>query len=206
MPISSPTGYCKHQLSYRLSHSLLGLVPTLRRVRGTSAEAALLAGAEITSADGWPLRTYLELAALPSAVPCARLHAKNVLHEWHLGSLADTVELLVSEIVTNAVRASATVAQHDIGLPITKVWLTSDGRRVLIQVWDSDGRRPAPQQVGLTAESGRGLLLVQTLSAEWGYYTPDGQAGKIVWALCMDGDAQARAPGDPADPTMDTRR
>ena len=175
-------------------------------MRGTGAQAAFLAGAEVTSADRWPLRTCLELAALPTAVPCARLHAKNVLHEWHLGALADTVELLISEIVTNAVRASATVAQHGIGIPTTKVWLTSDGRRVLIQVWDSDGHRPARQEAGLTAESGRGLLLVQTLSAEWGYYTPDGQAGKIVWALCMDGDAQVSAPHHAADPTMDTRR
>jgi hypothetical protein len=175
-------------------------------VRGTGAEAAFLAGAESADTGGWPLRTYLELAALPTAVPCARLHAKNVLHEWHIGPLADTVELVVSEIVTNAVRASATAAQHGIGMPTTKVWLSSDGRRVLIQVWDSDGHRPAPQRVGLTAESGRGLLLVQTLSTEWGYYTPDGQAGKIVWALCMDGDAHVRAPGNPADPTMDSSR
>jgi len=33
-------------------------------------------------ADEWPLRSYLELGALPSAVPCARLHAKQVLWEW----------------------------------------------------------------------------------------------------------------------------
>ena len=41
------------------------------------------------------------------------------------------------------------------------------------------------RQVGLTAESGRGLLLVQTLSAEWGCYTPDGQgersSGPCAW-------------------------
>jgi len=206
VPLSSPAGYSKHQLSYRLSHSPLSLVPTLRRVRGTGAEAAFLAGAESADTGGWPLRTYLELAALPTAVPCARLHAKNVLHEWHIGPLADTVELVVSEIVTNAVRASAAVAQHGIGMPTTKIWLTSDGRRVLIQVWDSDGHRPAPQQVGLTAESGRGLLLVQTLSAEWGCYTPDGQAGKIIWALCMDGDERVRPPGRVGGPTMDDSR
>ena len=33
-------------------------------------------------------------------------------------------------------------------------------------------------------ESGRGLLLVETLSTEWGCYVPDGQDGKIVWAVC----------------------
>lgn len=175
-------------------------------MRGTGVETAFLAGAGSAGADGWPLRTYLELAALPTAVPCARLHAKNVVHEWRLGALADTVELLVSEIVTNAVRASATVARNGPGVPTTKVWLTSDGQRALIQVWDGDGHRPVRQDTGLTAESGRGLLLVQALSTEWGCYTPDGQGGKIVWALCIDGDAQVRAPGHPASPTMGTRR
>jgi hypothetical protein len=175
-------------------------------VSGTSAEATFLADAESATVDGWPLRTYLELAALPTAVPCARLHAKNVLHEWHLGLLADTVELLVSEIVTNAVRASTAAAQHCQDVPTTKVWLTSDSHHVLIQVWDSAGHRPAPQKTGLTAESGRGLLLVQTLSAEWGCYTPDGQGGKIVWALCLDADAQVPALRHAADPTTDSRR
>lgn len=164
-----------------------------------------MAGTEEVRAHDWPLRTCLELAALPTAVPCARLHAKNVLHEWHLGSLADTVELLVSEIVTNAVRASARVAQQGQGVPTTRVWLTSDGQRVLIHVWDSDGQQPARQEVGLTAESGRGLLLVQTLSTEWGWYTPDGQAGKIVWALCVGANAQTQA-ADHAIATMDARR
>ena len=66
---------------------------------------------------------------------------------------------------------------------------------------------PASATAGrLSAESGRGLLLVQTLSAEWGYYTPEGQEGKIVWVLCMDGDVQVRGPRHPPDPTMDTRR
>jgi hypothetical protein len=51
----------------------------------------------------WPLRTFLELGALPSAVPCARLHTRQLLWEWGLAAdLADTAELLVSEIVTNA--------------------------------------------------------------------------------------------------------
>jgi hypothetical protein len=49
------------------------------------------------AADSWPLRSYLELGALPSAVPCARLHAKQVLWEWGLDALAEAVELVVSD-------------------------------------------------------------------------------------------------------------
>jgi hypothetical protein len=52
-------------------------------------------------------QSYLELGAYPSAVPCARLHARNVRYEWSVRSIADTVELIVSELVTNAVTASS---------------------------------------------------------------------------------------------------
>ena len=55
---------------------------------------------------GWPYRTSLELGALPSAVPCARLHTRQVLWEWRLTGLAHSAELLVSELVTNAITAS----------------------------------------------------------------------------------------------------
>jgi anti-sigma regulatory factor (Ser/Thr protein kinase) len=164
---------------------------TLPRVRGPGAGETLQPGADITGTQRWPLRTYLELAALPTAVPCARLHTKNVLHEWHLGFLAGTAELLVSELVTNAAHAAARTGQHPgPGVPTVKLWLTSDGQRVLIQVWDHDHHRPARQDTDLDAESGRGLLLVQTLSAEWGSYIPDDRDGKIVWALCVGDDAR----------------
>ncbi len=106
----------------------------------------------------------------------------------------DTVELLVSEIVTNAVRASAEeerqqTSDQAINVPTVRFWLTSDGHRVLIQVWYSDHSTPAPQNVGLDAENGRGLLLVETLSPQWGFYAPDNRDGKIVWAMCA-ADAQ----------------
>src|ERR1700680_3594376 len=102
-------------------------------------------------ANNWPLRSYLELGALPGAVPCARLHAKLVLWEWGLDRLVETSELLVSEIVTNAVRASAGpadgqgVQQRVSGLPSVWLWLATDRRNVLIQVWDSNDETPTWQ-------------------------------------------------------------
>src|SRR5580704_19387322 len=56
--------------------------------------------------DPWPLQDFLELGALVSAVPCARLHARQVLREWGIGHLSDSTELVVTELTTNAVRAS----------------------------------------------------------------------------------------------------
>jgi hypothetical protein len=61
-----------------------------------------------------PLRSYLELGALPTAVPCARLHARHVLWEWGLNRLAQDTELLVSrELVTNAERALSIAEIHN---------------------------------------------------------------------------------------------
>jgi hypothetical protein len=52
--------------------------------------------ASILSTMNWPLASYLELGALPSAVPSARLHARLVMAEWGFASLADAAELIVS--------------------------------------------------------------------------------------------------------------
>src|SRR5258705_9630884 len=53
----------------------------------------------------WPLQSRLELGTLPGAVPCARLHARLVLTEWGQSALADSVELIASELMTNALHA-----------------------------------------------------------------------------------------------------
>jgi len=51
-----------------------------------------------TSTDGeWPLQDFIELGPLPGAVPCARLHARQLIWEWGLTSLSESVELLVSD-------------------------------------------------------------------------------------------------------------
>jgi hypothetical protein len=136
----------------------------------------------------WPLRTFLELGALPTAVPCARLHTKQILWEWHLEALTGTADLIVSELVTNAVHASAGLTgsrrsgRWVPGVPPVRLWLFSDGQRVLIQVWDGNDNPPAPQHADPDAETGRGLLLVESLSAEWGFHPPERSGGKVVWA------------------------
>ena len=76
-------------------------------VAGPGAPGPLKSGSGAGPACHWPLRTYLELAPLASAVPCARLHARAVLWEWGLPDFDDTAPLIVSELTTNAVQASA---------------------------------------------------------------------------------------------------
>ena len=160
------------------------------RVAKLPAERALQPSQELARMQGWPLLSHVELRALPASARSARLHTKSVLDEWRLGGLAATAELLVSEIVTNAVRASTPSGHRrpETGRaarpPLLRLWLTSDGSSVLIQVWDSDHHRPVLKRPGPDAEAGRGLLLIETLSTQWGWYAPDEQGGKIVWAVC----------------------
>jgi anti-sigma regulatory factor (Ser/Thr protein kinase) len=129
-------------------------------------------------ADQWPLRDFLELGALPSAVSCTRLHARLVIQEWGLAALADNIELLVSELMTNAVHASWRVGSA----ASVRLWLLADRERVLIMVWDASPHAPVRAEVSAEAESGRGLMLVEAISTQWGTSaTPSG--GKTVWAL-----------------------
>ena len=130
----------------------------------------------------WPLRSYLELGALPTAVPCARLHTRHLLWEWGLNGMASDAELLVSELVTNAVKATSGQQQAAIRLQ-----LSSDSDSVLVEVWDADPQPPAPKDLtedgtpGLQEERGRGLFLVAALSSRWDWYRTREPPGKVVW-------------------------
>ena len=128
--------------------------------------------------DDWPLRSYLELGILPGSVPCARLHTKQVLWEWGFSGLSDSVELLVSELVTNAIRVSQSMEDAS----SVRLWLRSDKTKVLILVCDINPQPPVRVDPTEDAESGRGLLLVEALSEKWNWYRPGGADGKIVWA------------------------
>jgi len=149
----------------------------------------------------WPLQTRLDLGALPGAVPCARLHARLVLTEWGQAQAGDSAELIVSELMTNALRACTDPAgrpgydaegrQLPLGLR-----LASDRRQVLVEIWDGNMAPPVPGQTSLDGETGRGLLMVEAVSSRWGYYYPDRQprgtapderAAKVVWALIVPG-------------------
>src|SRR5215469_7002160 len=121
--------------------------------------------------------SILEFAPLPTAVPCARLHAVHVLHEWGLRDLAEDAALVVSELITNAVDASTLLPERP---PVT-LRLLADEKSLLIEVWD---RSPLDLEVRETSaddECGRGLAVVAALSARWGSERTAHQH-KVVWA------------------------
>jgi anti-sigma regulatory factor (Ser/Thr protein kinase) len=139
--------------------------------------------------EPWPLSSALVLGALPSAVGCARLHARSIMYEWGLQAIAEAVELVVSELATNAVLATTGVDGRPkytdglAGLSVVHVRLLSNRERVVIEVWDASTAAPARKRHAAPDEpGGRGLMLVEAYSERWGWGTVPGWAGKIVWA------------------------
>jgi len=101
-----------------------------------------------------------------------------VLYEWGVRPIADTVELIVSELVTNAVNAASGYQTA----PYIRLRLRMGTDHVLVQVWDGNPQLPQQQPHDLDADSGRGMEIVATLSARWGAQ-PQPFGGKIVWAM-----------------------
>ncbi|MEU1224909.1 SpoIIE family protein phosphatase [Streptomyces sp. NPDC005828] len=105
----------------------------------------------------------------PRSVGRARELARAQLAAWDLEPLVDTVELLVSELVTNALR----YGEGEIRLRLLR------DRTLVCEVWDSGLVQPRRRRARDTDEGGRGLQLVGLLSASWGSRrTP---RGKTVW-------------------------
>jgi anti-sigma regulatory factor (Ser/Thr protein kinase) len=136
-------------------------------------------------ASEWLLHSRLELGAIKGAVPSARRHVRHILREWGLAELSDSAELVASELTTNAVQASRGVAHS-----IVQLWLASDGVQVVICVWDASPQPPIRMEADGDAEHGRGLLLVEAVSKEWGWSSAehggpraDPHPGKTVWAV-----------------------
>ena len=134
----------------------------------------------------WARRSHLELGAYRSAPGSARGHVCNVLVEWRLRNLAEATEMVVSELVANAVAATQAVDWPV--LPPVRLWLLSDGASVLVHVWDAIVAVPEPRDAGPEDESGRGLAIVAALSAQWGHHWPPKTlGGKVTWALITSG-------------------
>ncbi|MDT3396168.1 SpoIIE family protein phosphatase [Streptomyces sp. B1866] len=110
-----------------------------------------------------------DLPADPAVVARARETAQRQLDAWGLAGLAFTTELVVSELVTNAIR-------HATG-PI-RLRLIRD-HALICEVSDASNTSPHLRHPRATDEGGRGLFLVAQLTQRWGTrYTP---GGKVIW-------------------------
>ncbi|MEU9888245.1 ATP-binding protein [Sphaerisporangium sp. NPDC051011] len=120
----------------------------------------------------------VELLGLGSSVKVARAYVRSVLYVAGRLDL-DDVEILVSEVFTNAVRHSKSGRQPG---GVVEVRVYDDGEMVRVEVTDegSPSSTPAiPEQAGPFSESGRGLWLVRELSSSWGW--SENAKGRTVW-------------------------
>ncbi|WEH15518.1 ATP-binding protein [Streptomyces sp. VNUA24] len=124
----------------------------------------------IDSGDGCAEWTF---PAEPGAVRDARAVVRRQLHAWDLDALVDITVLLVSELVTNALRH----ATGPIGVRLVRPSGPSDA--LLVEVSDPLPDPPRERAADVDDESGRGLRLVACSSRAWG--TRPGEAGKTVW-------------------------
>ncbi|MDH6515481.1 serine phosphatase RsbU (regulator of sigma subunit)/anti-sigma regulatory factor (Ser/Thr protein kinase) [Streptomyces sp. SAI-135] len=106
----------------------------------------------------------------PAEVGRARAVVREQLHDWGLARLADGAELMVSELVTNALR-------HSHSRPVELRLVRED--TLLCEVDDDDHDLPNLLSAGPTDEQGRGLRVVSTLAREWGASRT--KSGKTVW-------------------------
>ncbi|MCX5419046.1 SpoIIE family protein phosphatase [Streptomyces sp. NBC_00078] len=106
----------------------------------------------------------------PSAVADIRALATRQVEAWGLAELAMTTELVVSELVTNAIR----YAEPPLRLRLIR------GARLTCEVSDASGTAPRLRHARSMDEGGRGLFLVAQLTDRWGARHTTG--GKIIWA------------------------
>jgi anti-sigma regulatory factor (Ser/Thr protein kinase) len=132
------------------------------------------------------LASNIWFAAVLTAVGCSRMFIRHVLRDWNLADHIDAGELVVSELVTNAVKSSGLTdpepkwtdikAHHIVGVQL-RVIDTS----LYVEVWDRSPATPVKQPQADDSEGGRGLFLIEDLSKRWGIHRPPA-GGKIVWA------------------------
>ena len=151
----------------------------------------------------------LDFAPRPESAKAARDFTRLTLHAWRMPRFVDVAELVVSELVTNALRHGLLSAQwmpgeHPIGLRLLR-----QDPYLMCMVTDPDPSGPVRIGSSSVAEGGRGLQVVEACSVRWGWHLLDGRndepglvvlgpasgsgpeggsgregkAGKLVWAL-----------------------
>ncbi|MBL1116459.1 SpoIIE family protein phosphatase [Streptomyces sp. 110] len=127
-----------------------------------------------------------DVPSTPAAVSRVRDNVAHQLATWGLDQAAFTTELIVSELVTNAIRY---------GTQPIRIRLLYDHDTLVCEVTDSSSTSPHLRRAATTDEGGRGLFLVAQFAQRWGTrYTA---RGKIIWA------EQALRDGAAGEPTTD---
>ncbi|NUR07585.1 MAG: response regulator [Nocardioidaceae bacterium] len=134
-----------------------------------------------------------ESILLPQALPSARearRFASRLVSDWNFGSVLDDVLLVVSELAANAVTHAGSALE---------LRMSHSGNLLRIEVADSGAGTPEPQPEGILEEHGRGLRLIDHLTASWGMEEVPG-GGKVVWAELARPEPSPQPGAPPATP------
>jgi anti-sigma regulatory factor (Ser/Thr protein kinase) len=143
---------------------LAGTVPRQGRRRRQSAQPA--------ASHSLPPR--------PESVKFARDFTRVTLRSWGLTAVSDDAELVVSELVTNALRHA--VRGPDSDKPAITLRLLAQAPYLMCMVSDPSREIPLRRESGPDDPTGRGLQVIESCSSQWGWHLLD-DGGKVVWAL-----------------------
>lgn len=128
----------------------------------------------------------IRLVAVLTAVSLSREFVRQTLAAWQLADQISSAKLVVSELVTNAVKMTGITdpkptwnmvkAHHVIGVQLRLV-----DTSLYVEVWDRGDGSPEISEQSPDAEGGRGLFIVESLSERWDIYRP-AAGGKVVWS------------------------
>ena len=131
-----------------------------------------------TAAQTGPRLIAFAVPGIPESVPVARLRVRAALGFHGLGEYADDAAIITSELVTNAVQHAAGNDTETIEVALARVW---NSETVTVAVSDCSPRGPIKRDTPAGSEQGRGLQIVEALSAHWGWHHQDG--GKTIFAV-----------------------
>ncbi|MFD5317756.1 ATP-binding protein [Streptomyces sp. NPDC127098] len=132
--------------------------------------------ADIRDDEGVIHEHRADYPSYPASVTVARRRVRRAVEGWGLGALVSDVELVVSELVANAVLHGCVAGR----LFAVRVVVTAAALRV--EVVDSRRERlPRERAAGPDDQFGRGLLIVDQLADRWGAVEESSGRGKIVW-------------------------
>jgi hypothetical protein len=157
----------------------------LRRAAESAAQAAGVSSAGPAAAGGRGRPCCRRIAMRtpggePGSISAARSFTALMMQRWETADLGADVAVVVSELLSNAVRHGRDTARGH--LPI-RLGLLHSGRSIICAVADPSDQPPVPREAGCLEESGRGLRVIEGLSDHWGACTDvPGETGKVVWA------------------------
>jgi anti-sigma regulatory factor (Ser/Thr protein kinase) len=131
-----------------------------------------------TAVETDPRLITFMLPGIPESVRMARFHVRAALGFHELDEYADDAEIITSELVTNAIQHVCGDGSETIGVSLAR---TRNPEGVTVMVSDSSPAGPVMREMPAGSTQGRGLQIVEALSAQWGWHQECG--GKAIFAI-----------------------